>query len=201
MTNIEEFQADIAYNKQHPVFAPYDDDMLGQRFSGGFEKTVEENGNYYKRWFFDNGNNYTLDLQTNLFYVCDPIPPDYFIHKWIEKSIYDIIVKNTKVKLPEIFCVENEIKTVSNPLIIIRVLVFRDNKSVCVTNIHVMDNMRHHGYGKLLLKEIFANCKKLGYRLFLTEMLHSFYESMVARGSKIIEFENVVEITDQTILD
>ena len=42
MTNIEEFQADIAYNKQHPVFAPYDDDMLGQRFSGGFEKTVEE---------------------------------------------------------------------------------------------------------------------------------------------------------------
>lgn len=201
MAELEQLNADIEYNKQHPIFAPYDNETLGQRFLGRYEKIVENENGVYKRWFFDNGHNYTLDVQAGRLYQYDPIPSKFFIHKWIEKSIFDIIVANTEMKHPEILCSEIEIEAYSNPLVSIRVIVYRDNMIVCVTNIHVMDNMRHHGYGKLLLKEIFANCKKLGYRLFLTEMLHSFYESMVARGAKIIEFENVVEITDQTVLD
>ena len=200
MTNIEEFQVDIEFNELHPIFAPYDDEKLGKRFTGRYERIFEDKDGLYKRWFFDNGHNYTRDLQSDTFYVCDPIPYDYFVHKWIEKAIYDIIITNTNVELPTIYCDENEIKAVSNPLISIRVLVNRDQKSICVTNIFVQLGMRNKGYGKKLLAEIYNICKKFGYRLFLTEMVHSFYEQMVARGAKVIEYENIVEITDETKL-
>lgn len=200
MTNIEEFQADIEYNEQHPIFAPFDDEQLGKRFTGRYERISEDKDGLYKRWFFDNGHSYTLDLQSNTFYVCDPIPPDYFVHKWIEKTIYEMIVKNTSGASPQIYCSEEEIKTISTPLISIRLLVDRERSHIYVTNIFVEIDMRHKGYGKQLLNEIYIVCKKFGYRLFLVQMVLSFYERMVARGAKVIENEDVVEITDETKL-
>jgi len=80
-----------------------------------------------------------------------------------------------------------------------RAVVDRDNKIVSATNIHVYK--RHLGYGKKLLKLIYTSCKKLDYRLFHTEMVYSFYMSMVKRGATVIEIEDVVEITDETNLD
>jgi len=199
MTILEELKADLLYNEQHPVFAPFDDDKLGNRYSGRYEKILVTDTKF-KRWIFDNGNHYTLDLETKVLLKHNPIPPDYFIHKWIEKCIYDLIINNTKQDSPRIFCSENEIETKNNPLIIVRILVDREKNHICVTNILIQMNMRHNGYGKKLLNSIYFICKKFGYRLFLTEMVHSFYERMVARGAKVIELENIVEITDETIL-
>lgn len=200
MTTIEKLQADMLYNEQHPLFAPYNDEVMGERFTGRYERLGEDEEGVYKRWYFDNGHNYTLVENTNMLYECEPISNDYFIHKHIEKCIYDAITENSDEKLPLIACMENEIFSRENPVILVRVIIDRELQIVSVTNIFVQMDKRHLGIGKKLLSRIYSKCKELDYRLMLTEMVESFYHRMVNRGAKIIEIENVVEITDDTNL-
>ena len=139
-------------------------------------------------------------LNERKLYECEPIPADYFIHKHIEKAIYDIVVNNSDEELPLISCQENEVLSNKNPVVLIRTIINRESRNVCVTNLFVQMEERHQGYGKQLLREIYAICKKFGYRLFLTQMVESFYNRMVRRGARIIEIGNLVEITDDTNL-
>ena len=201
MTIIEKFQQDIFENEQNPLFAPFNDDKLGERFPGRYERVGFDKGSEYKRFFFDNGHNYTFVLDDRKLYECEPIDEDYFIHKHIEKSIYDIVTNNSKESSPIIFCQEHEVMTPNNPVVLIRTIIDRENRYVRVTNIFVQMDKRHNGYGKQLLGDIYSICKKLDYRMFLTELVESFYYRMVNRGAKIIETLNVVEITDVTNLN
>ena len=200
MNIIDKLKIDLRENEVSPLFAPYDDDILGTRFPGRFERIGVDNGEDYKRFFFDNGNNYTFLLNERKLYECEPIPADYFIHKHIEKAIYDIVVNNSDEELPLISCQENEVLSNENPVVLIRTIINRESRNVCVTNLFVQMEERHQGYGKQLLREIYAICKKFGYRLFLTQMVESFYNRMVRRGARIIEIGNLVEITDDTNL-
>lgn len=201
MTILEKFQQDVLKNEQNPLFAPFNDDKLGERFPGRYEKIDFDKDSEYKRFFFDNGHNYTYVLNERTLYECEPIDEDYFIHKHIEKIIYDIVVNNSNEKTPIIYCQENEVMSRNNPIVLIRTIIDRDNRYVSVTNIFVQMDKRHNGYGKQLLGGIYSICKKFGYRLFLTEMVESFYNRMVNRGAKIIETLNVVEITNDTNLN
>lgn len=200
MTILEKLQADMQYNEQHELFAPYDDGNMGQRYAGRYELIEEDEEGEYKRWFFDNGHNYTLCKNLNMLYECEPFPAEYFIHKHIEKAIYDIVTNNSKEEQPLIFCYENEVGSSKNPVVLIKVIINRESRNVCVTNIFVQMEKRHQCYGKQLISKIYAICKMFGYRLFLTEMVESFYNRMVRRGARIIEVGNVVEITDDTNL-
>ena len=56
----------MLYNEQHPLFAPYNDDVMGERFAGRYERLGEDEEGVYKRWYFDNGHNYTLLENTNM---------------------------------------------------------------------------------------------------------------------------------------
>lgn len=201
MTIYEKFQQDLYENEKSPLFAPYDDDKLGERFPGRYERIGFDKDSEYKRFFFDNGHNYTFVLNDRMLYECEPIEEDYFIHKHIEKSIYDIVANNSNEDTPIIFCQENEVMSQNNPVVLIRTIIDRENRYVRIPNIFVQMDKRHNGYGKLLLGEIYSKCKKFGYRMFLTEMVESFYNRMVNRGAKIIETLNVVEITDDTNLN
>lgn len=58
----------------------------------------------------------------------------------------------------------------------------------------------HNNYGKDLLAIIYQQCKNLGYRLWLIDMVQSFYDRMVKRGAKVIEVNDIVEIDDGTDL-
>ena len=176
MNIIDKLKIDLRENEVSPLFAPYDDDILGTRFPGRFERLGVDNGEDYKRFFFDNGNNYTFLLNERKLYECEPIPADYFIHKHIEKAIYDIVVNNSDEELPLIFCQENEVLSKENPVVLIRTIINRESRNVCVTNLFV----------------------QIG--LFLTQMVESFYNRMVRRGARIIEIGDVVEITDDTNL-
>lgn len=200
MTDTEKFEKDKAYNAEHQLFAPYDDDVLGKRKQGCFvNDDVDDNGDLYFRVLFDNGNRYSVYPKSGVVTQCGPIQHDVIIHKHIEKCIYDIIVDNSGVKNPRIYCCENEIESYNdNTIIIVRVVIHRDCKTVCVTNIHVL--IQHKGYGKKLLSEIYNVCKKFDYKLYITEMVHSFYARMVNRGAKIIKEDDVVEITENTNL-
>ena len=200
MNVIDKLKKDLIENEGSPLFAPYDDDKLGKRFPGRFERIGVDNGEDYKRFFFDNGNNYTFILNERKLYECKPIPADYYIHKHIEKAIYDIVTNNSNENLPLILCQENEVISKENPVVLIRTIINRESRNVYVPNLLVQIEKRYQGYGKQLLREIYAICKNFGYRLFLTEMVESFYNRMVRRGARIIEVGNVVEITDDTSL-
>lgn len=200
MTIFEKLKNDVTFNTNHPLFAPYDDDEFGKRNPGRFEKIVDTDEGPRMRWIFDNGNSYYYDSQSQIIYEGYPFQKDFFIHKWIEKHIYDLIVTVTGMERPSIQCVSNEIIATSNPVIAIRAIVNRPERIVSVTNIHIYERMRHNGYGKLLLKNIYKTCRDLNYRLFLTETVQSFYDRMVARGARIIEVGNVLEIIDTTDL-
>ena len=200
MTVVERFKKDRLVNEQSPRFAPYDDCVLGERFTGGFKRIGHDKDGDYIRYFFDNGQNYTFVTNEEMLYECNPIPDDYFIHKYIEKCIYDIITINSDKELPAIVCQENEVLSKENPIIIIRIIIDRECRIVYVTNIFVPMEKRYNGYGKKLLGEVYAICLKLGYRLLLTEMVESFYYRMVQRGAMVIDALNVVEITKDTNL-
>lgn len=200
MNIIDKLKQDLQYNEANPLFAPFDDDILGERFPGRFERYGVEEGKKYNRIFFDNGHNYTFLIDENMLYECDPISSDYFIHKHLEKCIYDAIAENSNEKSPMIACMEDEVVSRENSVVLVRAVINRDLRVVSVTNIFVQMDKRHRGIGKSLLSKMFSKCKSLGYRLILTEMVESFYNRMVSRGAKIIEIGNVVEITDTTNL-
>ena len=200
MTTLEKLQADMLYNEQHPLFAPYDDEAMGKRFAGRYECMGEDEEGVYKRWYFDNGHNYTLDEKTNMLYDCEPIREDYFIHKHIEKCIFDIVTSHSAVALPEIVCSENEVISMRNPVVLIRTVIDRESRIVAITNIHVQKEHWYNGYGKQLIKDIYTICGRLGFRLLLTEIMPSFYRQLVRRGARVVEVENIVEITRETNL-
>lgn len=200
MTIFEKLQVDLLENEKSPLFAPYNDDSLGERFVGRFERYGTDNGKEYKRFFFDNGHNYTFLIDERMLYECEPIPEGFFIHKHIEKCLYDIITRHSEGDLPLIACMDNEVFSKDNNVVLFRAIIDRDSRVVSVTNIFVQMDKRHLGIGKQLLEAIYAKCKHLGYRLMLTEMVESFYVRMVRRGAKVIEVGNVVEITDETSL-
>lgn len=79
-------------------------------------------------------------------------------------------------------------------------VIDRDDRIVKVTNILVPIGFHHYNYGKDLLAIIYQQCKNLGYRLWLVDMVQSFYERMVKRGAKVIEENDIVEIDDGTDL-
>lgn len=202
MKNIlDRYIDDLAFNLRNPIFAPYDDLEMGKRIDGGFVAIRKTQYGLCEEYVFDNGHRYGLFHDTNIIREGDTIHDDYFIHKFIEKCIYDIIVNNSECKTPVIYCTPNEVEVIadSNPILMFRAVVDRVNKIVSVTNIFVYK--RYCGYGKQLLKTIFYRCEDLGYRLFLTEMVPVFYSRMKERGATIIEYGNIVEITDKTNLD
>ena len=198
MTIIEKFNSDKEFNIKRPMFTPYDDNLFGKRSQGYFIKETSDEDGEYIRFFFDNGNNYTFEENKNELYECEPIPKIFFLHKYIEKCIYDIIVENSNCKQPNIFCSQCEVMQMDNPILLVRVVLHHNEKKVCVTNIHAVKN--HHGFGKQLLNAFFLICKEFNYKLYLTEMVHSFYTRMVNRGATIIEEDNIVEITEETDL-
>lgn len=202
MKNIlDRYIDDLAFNLRDPIFAPYDDLEMGKRIDGGFVAIRKTQYGLCEEYVFDNGHRYGIFHDTNIIREGDTIPEVYFIHKFIEKCIYDIIVNNSECKTPVIYCTPIEVEVIadSNPILLFRSVIDRDKKIVSVTNIFVY--IQHCGYGKQLLKSIYSFCKLLGYRLLLTEVVLPFYQSMVKRGATIIEYGNIVEITDKTNFD
>ena len=199
---LDKFEEDKAFNQQNPKFSPLNDAYLGNRIDGGFVKIIETNveNAFLYQYTFDNGNGYLYEPESNIILDAWKTPKEFFIHKHIEKCLYDIVVNNSEHKEPDILCDENEISTSSsNPIISLSVVIERDPKMVFVTEI--IAHKRYCGYGKQLLKSMYFHCRNLGYRLLLENMVFPFYQSMVDRGATIVESGNIVEITDKTNLD
>lgn len=196
MTTLEHFQKEKAYNRAHSIFAPFDDEEMGARFPGYFMAEIVEEGQACLNIIFDNGEHFVYDYaEETLFYV-NKLPEALFIHKFLEKVIYDFLVEHQLQKgyLP-IYCSRNEVSVTS----LIRLLIDRDEKLVDLTNIVLPPSLRHKGLGLKMISDIYAICKRIGYRFIISMMVERFYQRMVLKGAAIIDFDTV-EITDETTL-
>lgn len=194
MTNIEQFSADVAYNANNILFTMTDDEEMGQREQGFFVKDIIDNGHVCQNFIFDNGNHYVLDLEEQILYVCEPISKEYFIHKHLEKVVSDFI-KEWSIDVSSIYSVANEVNAKS----LIRLLPYREEKVVKLTNIMIPIELKHKGLGKLLIKQVFEVCQRFNYRLVLLDVVESFSNSLKKRNAKILDFDSI-EITNETIL-
>ena len=206
MDLVEKINNAFETNKANPLFAPLDDEVLGKRIEGGFCKFEDIEGHTYKCFVFDNGECFLIDVDEYVLYQNNTLPQDWFIHKYIERIVYDFKEKYLSSLLekdkggnevePYMFANENEIQLKG----VIRLLPYRDVRIVYLTNILLPLELRNKGIGLKLIFDIFLICQKLGYKLRLTEMVESFYNRMVKRGAMIITPYDEVEITQETQL-
>ncbi len=198
MTVLEHFNNEVEHNKEHKQFIHSDDDLLGFREEGYYVCIFRDNrGQCCQRYVFDDGECFIMDEEKNLRYICK-IPEDAFIHKFLEKIVYDFIndhkIKDSEVP-PTVYCSENKIEVPS----FIRLVLNKDEHIVALTNIILPRNLRRKGLGLKIISEIYQVCNRLKYRLLLSMMVESFYDRMLARGAKVISYDEL-EITDSTCL-
>lgn len=185
------FNEDIAFNAANPRYrndAP-DDDEYGERRNGFWIKITENNN---VRFTFDNGHIFELTPDETLFYK--DAGPAYFIDKDIEIALNTFIAEN-KVGAP-VSRYEDEIESRS----FIRVVVHRREHVVAISNICLSPCMQHQGLGKKAISIIYDICKRLNYKLYLVQMVESFYMRMLSRGAKVVVPYDTLEITDNTNL-
>lgn len=195
MTIVEQFQKEQEYNKTHQLFAPFDDDEMGERLPGLFRAEIVDNdGHECLNMIFDDGEHFVYDHAEETMYHVNRIPEDFFIHKFLEKVVYDFIVEhNLKKGFLPIYCVQNEVSVKT----FIKLLPYREEGIVYLPNIMLPSFLREKGLGLKLISDIYTVCKRTGYRLVLSMMVESFYKRMVARGATVIDFETV-EINEKT---
>lgn len=83
---------------------------------------------------------------------------------------------------------------------LIRVLMYHGEKTIKISRIFVDKKDAHQNIGKSLIRSLYEIAKDFRYRLFLSSMLEDFYGQMLARGAKVVEPFDTLEVTDETDL-
>lgn len=74
-------------------------------------------------------------------------------------------------------------------------------KEIQIPVLIVLEELRYKGIGKKVISLTHEICKFNGYRLFIVDMVPSFYRKLINRGALPIEgYDDVVEITEYTKL-
>lgn len=190
MDYLKIFNEDIAFNAANPRYLnDVSDDEYGERRNGFWVKNTEENN---LRFTFDNGHLFELTPDRTLFYKDAGL--DYFIDKDIEVALNTFIAEN-KVGSP-VRRYQDEMES----LPFIRVVVHRREHIVAISNIHLSPCMQHQGLGKKAISIIYDICKRLNYKLYLVQMVESFYMRMLNRGAEVVVPYDTLKITDTTNL-
>jgi len=122
MTNIEQFNNDVALNANTILFTMTDDEEMGQRGQGVYIKDIIDNGHECCNYIFDNGHHYLFDKEEEMLHVCEPIPEEYFIHKYLEKVVSDFADK-WSISESIIYCANDEVTAGA----LIRLLPYRED--------------------------------------------------------------------------
>lgn len=176
------------------------------RFNGYY---LSQNNDDSQTIIFDNGNQYTLDAEGEVTERIDA-NAEIFIDRQIIKTVIDFInCKSIMTKdynythsnyddRIEIYKTSKNDKKQRDTIIVI--VVNRISKRIDIPNIMITGELKHHGIGKGILREIFEVTEKHNYKLHLVQMVESFYNRMVKRSAKIIVPYDVVEINKNTNL-
>ncbi|MBL7869823.1 MAG: hypothetical protein JNM71_17570 [Flavobacterium lindanitolerans] len=197
MTLEEKFNEDLHGGKQINGQVRYNGCYMGEDDKG--HSTVK----------FDNGNFYVFKDHKVIKHIEGT--DVYFINDHITEAIYSFIDSNLLMLDNHTYSDYNSEdavefyfndKTVSDNSrgTLIRLVINRDSKNIEISNIFIEYSLKCNGFGKKIILEIFKIACKHNYRLFLVQMVPSFYDKMIKRGAKDIAFEDVVEITATTVL-
>jgi len=175
------------------------------RFNGHYLGEGEEDSQVI---IFDNGNLYILKDEE----VVKKIDgnDEFFIDKHIVKAIYGFLELNPALREKYNYIESNyqdNIEFCGDPkdekrgsYILVRIVLNRQSKKIEISNIMIPLELKHNGFGKKLIFEIYKIAQKHKYKLYLVEMVESFYNRMVKRNAKIILPNDIVEITNDTKL-
>ncbi|GHU86789.1 hypothetical protein FACS189476_00740 [Spirochaetia bacterium] len=82
----------------------------------------------------------------------------------------------------------------------LKLYFLHDGKEAHIPNIIIPQFLKHNGIGKKMISLIYETLKQFDYRLFVVQMVDSFYNRLLQRGAVPIDGDTV-EITDNTKLD
>jgi len=193
----EKFKQDLHGGKEISGMLRYNGHYIGEE-NDGSGAVKFDNGNYYV--FKDNKIIKHIDGQD-----------EYFINDQIAQAIYRFIDSNPLMSqnllysdynsedAVEFYFSDKKVATSSRGTLV-RLTINRQSKNIEISNIFIEHSLKHNGFGKGIIKEIFRIAVKHGYRLFLVQMVESFYKRMLKRGATDIAFEDIVEITEKTDL-
>lgn len=159
---------------------------------------------------FDNGNLYFLKEGEIVDFIDGS--NEFFIDKHIIKVIYDLINLNPILTKNHIYSESNYNNTIEfysqnkndekkEDISLIKLHINRESKRIDISNIIIPFELKHNGFGKKILREIYSITKKHKYKLYLVQMMESFYNKMILRGAKVISELDIVEITQNTKLN
>lgn len=85
--------------------------------------------------------------------------------------------------------------------ILLRLHVCNDFSQIHIPNIFLPAFMQHNGIGKKLIHKVFLISKEINYKLFIVDMVDSFYQRMIKRGAlPCRDCYDAVEIVSETRL-
>ena len=196
--NLEEkFREDLHAGKEIDGLIRYNGYYAGQEDDGS--STMK----------FDNGNFYVFKDQKIIQHVDGQ--DVYFINDHIVETVYQFIDSNflmsqnhsysdyNSENIIEFYSTDTTTSDSSRDTLI-RLVINRQSKNIEISNILIQHSLKHNGFGKQIIKEIFKIATKHNYRLFLVQMVPGFYHRMINRGANDIAFEDKVEITATTSL-
>jgi len=177
-----------------------------QRFNAYY---LSQNNDDSKTVLFDNGNQYKINPEGKVVQRIDA-DDELFIDRQIIRVLNNFITCNSQLTNDYDYsnsnydeCIEfyrtskDEKKDRS---ILIRIVINRMSKRIDIPNIMIPFELKHNGFGKKIINEIFEIVQKHNYKLYLIQMVEGFYNRMLKRGAKIIIPNDVVEITKTTDL-
>jgi hypothetical protein len=188
------------------------------RHNGEEIEGMERNNAYYlsinndnsQTVLFDNGNQYNINSEGKIIERIDA-EDELFIDRQIIRVLNNFINCNSLLTKDydysnsnydgciEIYGTTKDKKKERS--ILIRIVINREAKIISIPNIMIPFELKHNGFGKKIMLEIFKVVQKHSYKLYLIQMVESFYNRMVKRGAEIIMPLDVVEITKNTDLN
>lgn len=111
---------------------------------------------------------------------------DYFGSPDSEEML-EVVVQQTENKLTR--------------TIVLRLSINHTNKQIHLSNIFIPITEHNKGYGFGLIHQILTVANDSGYKLFIVDMVDSFYSRMISKGAKPVrEADDAVLIDDETEL-
>jgi DNA-directed RNA polymerase subunit RPC12/RpoP len=115
----------------------------------------------------------------------------------IENYVYGVIPKEGWNNLD--MCGEKKTEKGTTGLRL-RIFFLHEFKQAQIPNIMVPYFLKHQGIGKKMISLVYSACKQFDYRLFIVDLVESFYEKLLKRGANKVDLDTV-EITEYTNLN
>lgn len=120
----------------------------------------------------------------------DPLLNQYF--KELHQMEYETDTDSFAIR-----CQQTENESTRTKMLLMQ---FNDHDQIGITNIFLPTIMRNKGLGMKMIELIYSSSTEHDYKLFIVDMVPSFYEKMLKKGAIPIEEYETVEIVKATRL-